>query len=189
MKKILLSLSLILVAMAATGCSQKAKWDHKQKQAMREDLRQYRDMIYLQDLTEPEFVIFTDSVTGNIEEVYPIYTTFIAMPNVDDTVEEFVITTIVEELDADAHNMRHIFPYRYLVSQGILPDRLTHEQQRSFYKCLAQKVNNNFSSTEQFLNAILADTTASAQIAQLQQACASELFNWVVEVDEVIISE
>ena len=56
-------------------------------------------------------------------------------------------------------------------------------------KCLAQKVNSNFSSTEQFLNAILADTTASAQIAQLQQACASELFNWVVEVDEVIISE
>lgn len=189
MKKILLSLSLILVAMAATGCSQKAKWDHKQKQAMREGLRQYRDMIYLQDLTEPEFVIFTDSVTGNIEEVYPVYTTFIAMPNVDDTVEEFVITTIVEELDADAHNMRHIFPYRYLVSQGILPDRLTHEQQRNFYKCLAQKVNNNFSSTEQFLNAILADTTASAQIAKLQQACASELFNWVVEVDEVIISE
>ena len=85
--------------------------------------------------------------------------------------------------------MRHIFPYRYLVSQGILPDKLTHEQQREFYKCLAQKVNNNFSSTEQFFNAILADTSASSQISQFQRQCANELFNWVIEVDEVIIGQ
>lgn len=189
MKKILLSLSLILATVAITGCSQKAKWDHKQKQAMRENLRQYRDMIYLQDLTEPEFIIFTDSVTGNIEEVYPVYATFMQIPNVDDTIDMFVVTTIVEFLDADAHNMRHIFPYRYLVSQGILPDKLTHEQQRQFYKCLAQKVNNNYSSTEQFFNAILADTTASSQIATFQSQCANELFNWVIEVDEVIIEQ
>ena len=189
MKKILLSLSLILAAMAITGCSQKAKWDHQQKQAMRENLRQYRDMIYLQDLTEPEFVIFTDSVTGNIEEVYPVYATFMQIPNVDDTIDMFVITTIVEELNEDAHNMRHIFPYRYLVSQGILPDKLSHEQQRAFYKCLAQKVNNNFTSTKQFLNAILTDTTANSQISQFQSQCANELFNWVIEVDEVIIGQ
>lgn len=191
MKKILLSLSIILAAIATTACTQKtkAKWDHKQKQAMRENLRQYRDMIYLQDLTEPEFIIFTDSVTGNIEEIYPVYATFMQIPNVDDTIDMFVVTTIVEELDADAHNMRHIFPYRYLVSQGILPDKLTHEQQREFYKCLAQKVNNNFSSTEQFFNAILSDTTASSQISQYQSECANSLFNWVIEVDEVIIGE
>ncbi len=191
MKKILLSLSIILATIATTACTQKtkAKWDHKQKQAMRENLRQYRDMIYLQDLTEPEFIIFTDSVTGNIEEIYPVYATFMQIPNVDDTIDMFVVTTIVEELDADAHNMRHIFPYRYLVSQGILPDKLTHEQQREFYKCLAQKVNNNFSSTEQFFNAILSDTTASSQISQYQSECANSLFNWVIEVDEVIIGE
>lgn len=189
MKRILLSLSIILAAITMSSCSQKAKWDHKQKQAMRENLRQYRDMIYLQDLTEPEFVIFTDSVTGNIEEIYPVYATFMQIPNVDDTIDMFVVTTIVEELDADAHNMRHIFPYRYLVSQGILPDKLSHEQQRSFYKCLAQKVNYSFSSTEQFLNAILADTTANAKISQFQQECANELFDWVIEVDEVIIGE
>jgi hypothetical protein len=85
--------------------------------------------------------------------------------------------------------MRHIFPYRYLVSQGILPDKLSHEQQRAFYKCLAQKVNNNFTSTEQFLNAILTDTTANSQISQFQSQCANELFNWVIEVDEVIIGQ
>ena len=189
MKKILLSISLILAAVAIVGCSQQAKWDHHQKQAMRENLRQYRDMIYLEDLTEPEFIIFTDSVTGNIEEVYPVYATFMQIPNVDDTIDMFVITTIVEELNEDAHNMRHIFPYRYLVSQGMLPDKLSHEQQRAFYNCLAQKVNNNFVSVEQFLNAILADTSANSQITQFQRECANELFNWVIEVDEVITTQ
>ena len=189
MKKILLSISLILAAVAIVGCSQQAKWDHHQKQAMRENLRQYRDMIYLEDLTEPEFIIFTDSVTGNIEEVYPVYATFMQIPSVEDTIDMFVITTIVEELNEDAHNMRHIFPYRYLVSQGMLPDKLSHEQQRAFYNCLAQKVNNNFASVEQFLNAILADTSANSQITQFQRECANELFNWVIEVDEVITTQ
>ena len=189
MRKILLSITLLLSMVAMTSCSQKAKWNHKQKQAIREALREYRDMIYLQDLTEPEFVIFTDGVAFDIEEAYPVYTTFIEMPGANDTVDMFVVTSIIEQLNADAHNMRHLYPYRYLVSQGILPDTLTHEQQRQFYKCLAQKVNNNYSSTEQFFNAILADPTASSQIAPFQSQCANELFNWVIEVDEVIIEQ
>ena len=188
MKKILLSLTLIMAAVAIVGCSQKAKWNHDQRKAMRENLRQYRDMIYLQDLTDPEFLIFTDSVTGDIEAVYPVYTAFIEMDGVQDTIDMFVMTAIIDELDADAHNMRHIYPYRYLVSEGILPDRLTHEQQRDFYRCLAQKVNNTFLTVEQFLMAIVADTTATSTIKKLQGECANELFNWVIEVEEVEIT-
>lgn len=188
MKKILLSLTLIMAAVAIVGCSQKAKWNHDQRKAMRENLRQYRDMIYLQDLTDPEFLIFTDSVTGDIEAVYPVYTSFIEMDGVQDTIDMFVMTAIIDELDADAHNMRHIYPYRYLVSEGILPDRLTHEQQRDFYRCLAQKVNNTFLTVKQFLMAIVADTTANSTIKQLQGECANELFNWVIEVEEVDIT-
>ena len=112
MKKFLLSFSLLALTVAMVGCSEQARWNHKQKQAMRENLRQYRDMVYLEDLTEPEFVIFTDGVATDIEEVYPVYTTFIQMPGVNDTIDTFVVTTIVEELNADAHNMRHIYPYR-----------------------------------------------------------------------------
>lgn len=188
MKKILLSLTLIMATVAIVGCSQKAKWNHDQRKAMRENLRQYRDMIYLQDLTDPEFLIFTDSVTGDIEAVYPVYTSFIEMDGVQDTIDMFVMTAIIDELDADAHNMRHIYPYRYLVSEGILPDRLTHEQQRDFYRCLAQKVNNTFLTVEQFLMAIVADTTANSTIKQLQGECANELFNWGIEVEEVDIT-
>jgi hypothetical protein len=188
MKRILLSLSL-LALFCATGCSQQARWNHKQKEAMREAMRQYRDMVYLEDLTEPEFVIFTDGVATEIEEVYPVYTAFIEMPGVNDTVDMFVVTTIVEELNADAHNMRHIYPYRYLVSEGMLPDKLSLEQQRQFYKCFAQKVNQQFATMEQFIGAVLADTTAQSQIAQLQSQCANDLFDWVIEVDEVDVIE
>lgn len=189
MKKILLTLSILTLALASMSCSQQKKWNQKQKQQLRDALRQYREMIYLQDLTEPEFVIFTDDVATDIETAYPVYATFTQIPNVNDTVDMFVITTIVEELQEDAHNMRHLYPYRYLVSQGVLPDKLSHEQQRDFYKCFAQKVNSSFSSVNQFINAILADTSATSKITQMQQQCASDLFDWVIEVDEVEITE
>lgn len=189
MKKILLTLSILALAFATTSCSEQKKWNQKQKHQMREALRQYRDMIYLQDLTDPEFIIFTDDVATDIETAYPVYATFIQIPEVNDTIDMFVVSTIVEELQEDAHNMRHLYPYRYLVSQGVLPDKLTHEQQREFYKCFAQKVNNSYSDVNQFLNAILADTSATSKISQMQQQCASELFNWVIEVEEVEITQ
>lgn len=189
MKRFLFSLSMLALIVAAAGCSQQARWNHKQKEAIRESLRQYRDMIYLEDLTDPEFIVFTEGVATDIENTYPVYATFIQMPGVNDTVDMFVITTIVDELNADAHNMRHLFPYRDLVSQGILPDRLSHEQQRQFYRCMAQKANAYYSSADQFFTAILNDTASTSSIAQIQSQCASDLFNWVVEVEEVGVSE
>ena len=124
MKKILLCASLLAVFAAGfAGCSQRREWNREERKAMRDALRSYRQMIYLDDLTDSEFVLFSDGVAGELENAYPVYTSFIQMPGVNDTVDMFVVTTIVEELDADAHNMRHIFPYDYLVGQGVLPDR------------------------------------------------------------------
>ena len=186
MKKILLYLSLLAFAATALGCSPQAKWNREQKKAMHDALQAYRQMAYLQDLTDPEFVVFSDGVAGTIEEAFPVYATFIEMPAVDDTVDLYVITAIVDELDADAHNMRHLYPYQYLVSQGILPEGLTHEQQVAFYKCFAQKVNAQYSTMDQFFAAILSDTSDVSQLAQFQQQCADDLFDWVVEIDEEV---
>lgn len=184
MKKILLTLTLFATLIATVSCSQKAKWNHQQKQALRDALKSYRDMVYLQDLTEPEFVIFTDDVAGDIETAYPVYATFMQLPAVDDTVDMFVITAIVEQLNEDASNMRHLFPYHTLVRQGILPDKLTHEQRHAFYKCLAQKVNNYYISVEQFLGDVIkADTSSQTQIGKFQSECANDLFDWIIEVD------
>ena len=123
MKKILLIVPVLaLFAAAFAGCTQQQKWNHEQRKAMREALHDYRKMVYLEDLTDPEFVLFTDEVANTLESSYPVYTTFIEMAGVNDTVDMVVVTTIVEELEADARNMRHIFPYDYLVAEGVLPE-------------------------------------------------------------------
>ena len=185
MKKILLIVPVLaLFAAAFAGCTQQQKCNHEQRKAMREALHDYRKMVYLEDLTDPEFVLFTDEVANTLEGSYPVYTTFIEMEGVNDTVDMVVVTTIVEELDADARNMRHIFPYNYLVAEGILPEGLDLGQQHAFYNCLAGKVNDTYASTMQFFNAILADTTDLSQLRQLETQCANDLFGWVVtEVD------
>ena len=189
MKKILLCASLLAVFAAGfAGCSQRREWNREERKAMRDALRSYRQMIYLDDLTDSEFVLFSDGVAGELENAYPVYTTFIQMPGVNDTVDMFVVTTIVEELDADAHNMRHIFPYYYLVGQGVLPAGLDRSQQKAFYTCLAGKVNATYSTMEQFFNAVLADTTDLSQLRRLEGQCADELFDWTVTDNDVIES-
>lgn len=187
MKKTLLSIALLAFAAAGiVGCSQSREWNREQRKAMREALRDYRQMVYLDDLTDAEFVVFTDDVAETLEDNYPVYTTFVAMPGMSDTVDVVVVTTIVDELNADAHNMRHIYPYNYLVAQGVLPAGLDHDQQRSFYKCFAKKVNNSYSTMTQFFNAILADTTDMSQIRKLENQCANDLFDWTITEVDVI---
>ena len=185
-KKLLLIISLAAIF---CSCSEQREWNREQRHQMRQDLRTYRDMVYLTDLNDVEWELFADDVAVALENDFPVYATFIEMPSVEDTVTMVVVETVVTQLEADAHNMRHLYPYRYLVSQGILPDKLTHEQQREFYKCFAQKVNNTYTNLNQFINAILADTSSSSQITQMQQQCANDLFNWVIEVDEVEVVE
>ena len=187
MKKILLSFSLLaLFAAGFMGCSQQREWNREQRKAMRDALRDYRKMVYLNDLTDAEFQLFADEVATALETSFPVYTTFIAMPAVNDTVDVVVVETIVEELDADAHNMRHIYPYNYLVAQGVLPAGLDHGQLRAFYTCFAGKVNTTFNSMGQFFNGILADTTNLSQIRQMESQCAADLFNWTVTEIDII---
>lgn len=185
MKKILLCIPLLaLFAAGLAGCSQQRRWNEQERKAMREALRDYRRMVYLDDLTDAEFALFADDVSGQLEASYPVYVTFLEMPGVSDTVDMVVVTTIVEELDADARNMRHIYPYPYLVAHGVLPAGLSYEQQHGFYKCFASKVNSTYRTMGSFFNAVLADTTDLSQIRQMELECANDLFGWTfTEVD------
>ena len=188
MKKLLLCLPLLaLFAAGFPGCSKQREWNHEQRKAMREALRAYRQMVYLDDLTDAEFVLFSDQVAGDLENAYPVYVEFIQMEGVDDTVDMVVVTQIVDELNADARNMRHLFPYNVLVAQGMLPEGLDHNQLKSFYSCFASKVNDTYSTMGEFFNAILADTTDLSQISQIESQCANDLFDW--EVTEIDITE
>ena len=189
MKKILLSVSLLAIFVAGlTGCSQRRQWNHEQRKAMRESLRDYRQMVYLNDLNDAEFIQFSDDVATTLENNYPVYVTFLQMDGVSDTVDMVVVTTIVDELNADARNMRHIYPYNYLVAQGVLPAGLDHQQQHAFYKCFASKVNSTYNTMGAFFNAVLADTTDKSQMRRLEGQCANDLFDWTVTEVEVIES-
>ncbi len=168
-------------------CTQQPKrWSHEERQAVRRALNEYRQMIYLEDLTEAEFGLFADGVALDLENSYPVYAEFVELPGVNDTVEMVVITSIVEELNADARNMRHLYPYDYLVAQGTLPAGLSRDQQRAFYNCFAQQVNSGFSSVESFFNALLNDTGNTSQISRMQSACANQLFGWTVTITEIV---
>ena len=186
MRKFFLSLSVVVVVLVGfMGCSQQKQWNREQRQALRQMLRDYREMVYLENLTEAEYMLFADEVAAAIEQSYPVYTTFIEMPAVNDTVQVYVITTIVDQLNADVRNMRHLFPYNSLVQNNMLPSGLDRIQQNMFYRCLSRKVNETFPDVESFVNAMVSDTTSMSTINQLQQQCATDLFGYEVDIIEI----
>ena len=186
MKRFLLSVSVVaLVIGSLFACGEQTKWNREERQAMRNLLRDYRKMVYLSDLSEAEYMLFTDRVLASVEEDYPVYTTFVEMPGMNDTVQVYVVTTIVEQLAADASNMRHLYPYRDLVAANVLPDGLSRAQQNAFYQCFANSVDDTYANPVQLVNAIIADTVQTSQISQMQANCANELFGWTVEIIEV----
>ncbi len=176
----LLIVATLLVAIA--GCisesTTSSSWTHQQRKAMRRTLMQYRDMVYIDEMTDAEFIIFTNNVTDEIEAVHPLYTSVIDLPAVSDTIDMYITTTIVEQLDADGANIRHIYPYRELRKEGILPSGLSQKEQRSFYKCLARKVNDKYDNFSQFFQAVISNTTPTSEIATMEAECAKALFNY-----------
>ena len=88
MKRILLTLAIGAIVLGSLfACGEQAKWSREERQAMRNLLRDYRKMVYLDDLTEAEYMLFTDRVINSMEEVYPVYTALVEMPAVNDTVQ------------------------------------------------------------------------------------------------------
>lgn len=187
MKKSLLFIMVIAATAAITSCSAEHKWGEKERKELRQELRAYRDMAYLDNLAEIEFDTFSGDVVEAIEIDYPVYTTFVELPGRGDTVEVYVVSTIVERLNANPHNMRNIYPYPYLVAEGILPDGLNHQAQRAFYDCLSHKVRRYYPSTEAFFDAIINSDTTPQAIVDMQTSCAADLFDWGIEIDETIV--
>ncbi len=187
MKKSLLIITLAAAAAVIYGCSAERRWGDKERKELRQEIRAYRDMAYLDNLAELEFDMFSGDVVEAIEIDYPVYTTFVELPGRGDTVEVYVVSTIVEELKANPHNMRNIFPYPMLVEEGVLPPNLNHQAQRAFYDCLSHRVKQYYPSTLSFFEAIEDSPTTPPAITNMQLSCAADLFDWGVEIDETIV--
>ncbi len=185
MKKEIYTTLFAAAAILAVACNTTtSEWTNEQRKSMRRTLHQYRDMVYIDELTDAEFYIFSDNVTDEVEAAYPDYDTFFAFPAVNDSIASYVTTVIVEQLDADASNMKHIYPYRTLTKEGVLPKDLTRQQQRAFYKCFARKVNQQYNSFGALFEAIVYNTSNKSEIAKMQATCAKSLFNWAPTTTE-----
>lgn len=184
MKKIVL---MLIVVATVCGCkNSNRKWTEEQRREAKQMLELYRDLVYLQDLTEAEYLLFADDVVDTLQAEFPSYVTFVAMPAVNDTIETYVVATIVEEIQADRRNMRHVFPYQHLVKNNILPEGMPREQIHEFYDCLAQHVNSYFGSYQAFVYGALNSLLDDVAIVNFQQKCAAPY--WSEETITVIES-
>ena len=168
---------LLLIVCAATlgACTGKKEWNTSQRQQMRDRLKAYREWVYLNDMTDTEYMVFTDGVVGTLEEYYPNYGVLVTYPAVEDTISQVVVTAIVTDITTDAQNMRHLFPYNHLVRQGVLPRGMTRDQQRAYYQCLADKINNGYISMRSFLWQAMQKNVDSTRVGMFQRSCAQEL--------------
>ncbi|MFI3305942.1 MAG: hypothetical protein R3Y68_05460 [Rikenellaceae bacterium] len=176
MKKIIYTL---LLTAAITACvTTVSQWNREQRRTIQRAISEYRDMVYVSELSDAEYYIFANDATDIVEMNYPSFDEFVALPAMNDSVEVIVTTLIIEQLDADGANIRHIYPYRELRQEGILPRGVSRKDQRSFYKCLARKVNTAYDSYSEFLHAVIANETDAGQITQFQQECAKSVLGW-----------
>ena len=189
MKKSLLFFTFAMGVVTLVGCTEKRGWSHDDRKAVRNEIDNYRDMVYLEDLEVVEFDDFSGDVIEAIEIDYPTYALYYELPGRGDTLDVYVVSTIVERLDTDPHNLRHIFPYSWLVAEGVLPAGLDKQAQRAFYDCLSQKVKRQFHTSRRFLYALMNDPNAGNAVMQMQNDCAMELFDWGMEVDETVVVE
>jgi hypothetical protein len=155
-----------------SGCSPQRRWSDKQRKEAREMLREWREIAYLNALTEAEFDLFSAEVADMLEERWPSYVEFIEMPMVGDSVEVVVVAAIVSDIKANANNMRRLFPYDTLVSSGVLPAGLTAHQQKEYYMCLANGVTNVFGSVQNFVWGAINSALDDVVIAHMLRDCA-----------------
>jgi hypothetical protein len=186
MKKNLCLILCATIAVAMVGCSKEKRWSEKERKELRNELSAYRDMVYLDNLAEVEYDDFAGDVVEAIEIDYPIYTAFYELPARGDTLDVYVVSMIVERLDADPHNLRNIFPYTWLVVEGIVPPGLDHQAQRAYYDCLSHKIKRHYHSSRRFLHALMNDPSAQNTITKMQMDCARDLFDWGVVQSEAI---
>lgn len=186
-KKIVWALTALAVGSCLwlSSCTAKQKWNEEQRREARQMIREWREIAYLNALSEAEFTLFAGEVADLLEAEWPNYVEFIEMPMVGDSVEMVIITTIAGELKATPERMRNIFPYGRLVDMEILPAALSVAHQESFYRCFTEKVNTLYGSLQRFVWDAIYSRLDDAIILRLMRQCASPYW----DVDMVIVEE
>lgn len=178
-------LASLMALLTISSCTSGKRWSEQQRHEARQMLRQWREIAYLNALTEEEFELFATNVTDLLEEEWPSYVEFIQMPMVGDSVEMVVVATIVTEIKASPEKLRHIFSYPELIEASILPEGMTLRQQHDFYKCFAERVNTTYGSMQQFIWDAIYSRLNDKLIAQMMRRCAEPYWDVDVTIVEV----
>ena len=152
----LLSKALIMSTILIASCVH-SNWSDQQRREALGMLRGWRDIAYLNDLTDEEFALFAASAADILEHRHPTYEEFVEMPMVEDSVEMVIIATITSDLTTSPERLRHIFRYDDLVALGILPAGLTLHEQNKFYRHLAKQLTTTYGSLEEFVREMVVD--------------------------------
>ncbi len=174
---------LALLAAGFTGCSQQRRWNQEQRKAMRESLRGYRQMTYVNDLNDDEFVVFGQRGRETRKFVPRLHDLRPHAPGMEDSVEMVVVTTVVDELNADPRNMRHIYPYPTWCRRACCPRVSTVSSSVRSASRFAAKVNARYATMNQFFNAVLQRPTrpTAPPSAAWRTRCANDLFGWLAD--------
>lgn len=175
----IVAMATLTIATNLLSCSPQKRWSEEERRATREMLRDWREMIYLDELSEEEFSLFRSRVADILEESYPVYEEFIEMPMMGDSVEMVILATIVTEIKASPEKMRHIFPYTYLVEEGILPSGMSRHHQEEFYRCFSESVNLYYGSIQQFIWDAFNSELDDIFVAKMLRSCATPY--WAVK--------
>ena len=181
---VLLAGALLLTLLPSCN---KRPWSEQQRSYARDMLREWRNVVYLNELSEEEFALFSGRVADILEMRYPSYVEFAEMPMVGDSIEMVIVAAITSELKATPERLRHILSYDDLVELGTLPAGLTRHRQNGFYRCLAERINQTYGSIQSFVWDAMYSRLDSSLTTQMLHRCAAPF--WDSELDITIIEE
>ena len=169
MKKIILFVSaLVLVA----SCSQSRRWTDKEREKIRETVRDYRDRSAIRAMEAANYENLEECVVTTLEETYPDYNQYDKLTGQTDTLEGVMVSCLGVTLGPNFENLPVLFPAAQLQQAGILPAGATDAQVQSFYACLITKVKEIYGTPGQFTAALFDEAGDPAALAQAMQACA-----------------
>ncbi len=171
MKKVIYPSLLLVLSLLFAHCSGPREWSVEEHKKFVTTLEPYRQMAYLREFNDAEFVVFSSDIGTMAEGRYPVYSEFVALPELSDTLDVWVVTSIVEQLNTNAENMRYLYPYHTLVNQGILPEGMDHAERKGFYTCLSEKVNATFPTMEAFFISVVNNALEEGTISEMMTDC------------------
>lgn len=173
-RQFLLSLAVTATLFSLSSCNS-GKWTAENQMVITEYLQPLKDGGFIADMTEEEYGNLEECVVTKVMAQHPNYNKFNEMPGKNDTIYNVMINCTADFIGEDYHNLRRMFPYGEMVKAGILPDGMSSEMKDKFYSCVATKINANFASATEFLQALAGDYAAQGIINQFFVDCAKEM--------------